>query len=348
MLKRTLIPALMLASTWAMTFSSGQQPDLWPRQQPYRTGHLQVSELHSIFYQCGGNPEGRAVMVLHGGPGAGCTPFYFRYFNPKVFHVVLHDQRGCGRSRPHLELRENTTAALVGDIEKLRRHLNLGKVILFGGSWGSTLALAYAEAYPGNTAGLVIRGVFTATKDEIDHYYHGGTAKFFPEDYETFLARLIADPGRGSFPSQVMDKLQTKNTADRLSFAKDWSRYEFRIAGLDSPLAEVDHMLAGPGPYISLAILENHYMANRCFLEEGQLLRDAKKLEEIPVTIINGRYDMICPPLAAYRLHKLLPRSRLVIVEKAGHSALEPGIQTALIAAMKNFEDTLGSSGSRR
>jgi proline iminopeptidase len=156
--------------------------ELWPVIQPYKTGFLQVSEIHRVFYQLGGNPNGKPVIVLHGGPGAGCTPAYFRYFNPEKYHIILHDQRGCGLSTPYGELKENTTQNLVEDIEKLRTHLKLGKVVLFGGSWGSTLALAYGETYPQNVSAMILRGIFLSTKEEIDHFYHGGTARFFPEN----------------------------------------------------------------------------------------------------------------------------------------------------------------------
>jgi proline iminopeptidase len=339
MLRKVILVVIFILGMTGLAVAPAQDSGLWPAQKPYQTGFLQVSGLHSIYYQLGGNPQGKPVMVLHGGPGAGCTPYYFRFFNPEKYNIILHDQRGCGRSRPPAELRENTTSALVEDIEKLRRHLNLGKVILFGGSWGSTLALAYAEAYPQQVRGMVIRGVFTATREEIDHYYGGGTAKFFPENYETFLSQLITDPKQGDYPAQIVDKLKTKDAAARLACAKAWVRYEYKIAMLDYPQAAIEQTLSEPAPYFTFAILENHYMANRCFLEEGQLLREAKKLADIPMTIVNGRYDMICPPLTAYRLHKLLPQSRLVIVESAGHSATEPGIQAALLRAMREFED---------
>jgi proline iminopeptidase len=311
--------------------------DLYPELKPYKTGYLKVSELHEIFYQLGGKQQGKPVMVLHGGPGGGCSSFYFRYFNPEKFHIILHDQRGASQSKPYAELKENTTQKLVEDIEKLRTHLNLSKVILFGGSWGTTLALAYAETYPQNVSGMVLRGVFTATKDEIDHYYYGGTAKFFPENYEELLS-YIDSPDKRDFPAQLVEKLQPKDMASRVKYSKAWAKYEGKIAFLEIADERIDQMLKGLPPY-ALAVLENYYMANNCFLREGELLNNADKLVNIPVIIINGRYDMICPPITAYKLHKKLPKSKLIIVERAGHSATEPGIQAELVKAMHSFED---------
>jgi proline iminopeptidase len=327
-----------LVSVPSILFS--QEPvagNLYPELKAYKTGYLKVSELHEIFYQLGGKPQGKPVLILHGGPGGGCSSFYFRYFNPEKFHIILHDQRGSSQSKPYAELKENTTQNLVEDIEKLRTHLNLGKVILFGGSWGTTLALAYAETYPQNVSGMVLRGVFTATKDEIDHYYYGGTAKFFPENYETLLT-YIDNPDKGNFPVQLLEKLQPKDTASRVKYSKAWAKYEGKIAFLEIADERIDQMLKGMPPY-ALALLENYYMANNCFLKEGELLNNADKLAAIPVIIINGRYDMICPPITAYKLHKKLPKSKLIIVERAGHSATEPGIQAELVKAMHSFEN---------
>jgi len=218
---------------------------LWPETTPYRTGYLKVSPIHDIYYQVGGNPKGTPVMVLHGGPGAGCTPADFRYFNPERFHIVLHDQRGSGLSKPLGELRENTTQALVEDVEKLRVHLGLGKVILFGGSWGSTLALAYAETHPQHVSGIVLRGVFTATRDEIDHYYHGGAARFFPEAHAALL-QCIDRPAEHDYASQLLTKLQSGDAAVRTRCALAWARYEAKIAFLEIDDRTLDGALAHP------------------------------------------------------------------------------------------------------
>jgi proline iminopeptidase len=318
--------------------SSGQEEGkLWPEIKPYQTGYLKVSPLHEIFYQTGGNPKGKPVMYLHGGPGGECSPNDFRFFNPLKFNVVLHDQRGSGKSKPYGEIKENTTQYLVEDIEALRKHLQLDRVILFGGSWGTTLALAYAETYPQNVAGIVLRGVFLSTQAEIDHYYHGGTAKFYPEVHRE-LAASMDYPERKDYPAQLLAKLKSADPAVRDRYARIWLRYEAGIALLKKSDEMIEAFLREYNPY-AFALMENYYMANGCFLEEGRLLKNAGKLVDIPMVIINGRYDMICPPAAADQLHRLLPKSTLIIVPDAGHAAFEPGTQAELLKAMRRFED---------
>ncbi len=314
----------------------GAAPKLWPPLEPYKTDYLEVSELHSIYYQIGGNPEGKPVMVIHGGPGGGCSPDMFRFFNPEKFHIILHDQRGAGLSRPYAEIRENTTQHLVEDIEKLRIHLGLGKVLLFGGSWGSTLSLAYAETYPQNVSGMVLRGVFTGTQAEIDHFYHGETARYFPENYEKLLQH-IDNPEKKNYPAQLLEKIQSSDADTRKKYALAWAKYEIKMSVLQISDRMVEDIFKKWDPY-DFALLENFYMANACFLEEGQLMDLADKLKDIPVTIVNGRYDVICPPATAYRLHKKLPRSKLIIVERAGHSANAEPLQSYLVNAVKAFE----------
>ncbi len=311
-------------------------PKLWPPLEPYKTDYLKVSALHSIYYQLGGNPEGKPVMVIHGGPGGGCSQDMFRFFNPEKFHIILHDQRGAGQSRPYAEIRENTIQHLVEDIEKLRIHLGLGKVLLFGGSWGSTLSLAYAETYPQNVSGMVLRGVFTGTRAEIDHFYHGETAKYFPEAYERLL-RHIDHPEKKNYPDQLLEKIQSSDAATRKKYALAWATYEIKMSVLQISDRIVEDIFKEWDPY-DFALLENHYMANTCFLEEGQLMDNADKLKDIPITIVNGRYDVICPPATAYRLHKKLPLSKLIIVERAGHSANAEPLQTFLVNAVRAFE----------
>jgi len=346
-MRHKLVPFLLFALAVAARPAFGQSTSpLWPETTPYRTGYLRVSSVHEIYYQLGGNPKGQPVMVLHGGPGGSCTPADFRYFNPDRFHVVLHDQRGSGQSRPSGELRENTTPHLVADMEKLRVHLGLDRVILFGGSWGSTLALAYAETYPQHVSGIVLRGVFTATRDEIDHYYHGGTARFFPEAHAALLG-CIDKPAQHDYASQLLAKLRSGDASARKRCAMAWARYEAKIAFLEIPDATLDAALKDLNPDV-FALLENYYMANQCFLAEGQLFQNAPKIAHIPTTIINGRYDTVCPPLTAYRLHEKLPHSKLVIVERAGHVASEPGIQAALVSAMKEFERVTASAREQR
>ncbi len=309
---------------------------LYPPVVPYQTGYLRVSEVHEIFYQLGGNPHGKPVLVIHGGPGAGCSPRDFRYFDPQKFMIILHDQRGAGQSRPYAELRDNTTAHLIADIEQLRQFLGVDRVILFGGSWGTTLALAYAESFPEHVGGMILRGVFTATRREIDHFYHGGTAAYFPENFELLL-RQIDHPDQKNYPAQLLAKIQSQDSAVSHEAAKAWARYEAKLAFLNLPDPQLEQILT-QWPFFAFSLIENHYMAHGCFLEEGQLLAQADKLKEIPTIIINGRYDIICPPITAFQLHQKWPRSKLWIIDAAGHSASEPGIEAALVRAAREFE----------
>lgn len=337
---RTTIIAIMLlaaAATHAGAGDDGPTP-LWPEIEPFETGYLEVSDLHRVYYELVGNPDGTPVIVLHGGPGGRCSPYYRRFFNPEKFLVILHDQRGAGRSKPYAEIRENDTWALVDDINRLRDHMGVdGKAILFGGSWGSTLALAYSEAHPDKVAGMVLRGIFTATREEIDHFYHGGVRLFFPEVYDRLL-RSLPDSDRRPLPAYLFELIESADPAVRDKFASEWARYELRISALNSPDEEVDTFLRDHNP-LAFGRLENYYMTNGCFLEEGQLLREAGRLGEMRVVIVNGRYDVVCPPITAYRLHELLPNSKLVLAEESGHWMGEPAIQSALLDAMRDFED---------
>jgi proline iminopeptidase len=314
-------------------------PALWPAAEPFATGTLRVSERHEIHYSLAGNPEGFPVFVLHGGPGAGSDPFYGRFFDPGRFLVVQHDQRGCGRSRPLLELRENTTAHLVADIEALRESLGVERMLLFGGSWGATLALAYGEAHPERVAAMILRGPFLATQAEVDHLYHGGAAAFFPDDYARLRAAL-PDPDAQPLPDSLVVWLTERGAETRRRVARAWARWEFNLAKLDSPRERMERIIqdeASLDDLVAIAGLEAWYTAHGCFLAEGQLLRDAPRLAGVPVTIVVGRYDMVCPPANAWRLHEALPGSRLVIAEGAGHSITEEPVLRALLTAVSDF-----------
>jgi proline iminopeptidase len=318
--------------------NSQNDQELWPEIEPFKTGHLKVSEIHRIYYELCGNPEGRPVFTLHGGPGGSSSPYMRRFFNPEKFLIIQHDQRGSGKSEPLLEIRENTTQDLVEDIERLRKYLDLDKIILFGGSWGSTLAIAYAETYPQNVSGLVLRGIFTATKEEIDYFYHGGVRLFFPEVYEELVGRL-PDPEKRPLPQALLEMIQSRDPEIQYEYAKAWTKYEFKISGLNIPesfLRDVDKM--NKDTVKCFGLMENYYMANNCFLEEGQLLKNAHRIKDIPTVMVNGRYDMICPPINGYRLHQILPDSRLVIAEGAGHWMGEPPVEKELLKAMRDFE----------
>ena len=313
-----------------------QEIKLWPEIEPYKTDYLKVSDIHEIYYELCGNPEGKPVFVLHGGPGAGSSPNMRRFFNPEKFHIVIHDQRGAGKSKPYAEIRQNTTGHLVEDIERLRNHLDLDKIILFGGSWGATLGLAYAETYPENVRGMVLRGIFTATKEEIDHFYHGGVSKFFPETYEKFLSAL-PEPKKKPLPDYLLTLVQTKDSTERAKYSRAWVEYEIKLASLEFPDDMMERIFEEFNPY-AFALMENYYMTNGCFLEEGQLSRDAHKIRDIPLIMVNGRYDMICPPITAYRLHRKLPKSKLIIAEASGHWMGEENIEKAMLKAMRDFE----------
>ena len=312
--------------------------ELFPAGEPYETGYVQVSDLHSIHYAVYGDPKGKPVFVLHGGPGFGCYPRLARYFDPQKFRIVLHDQRGAGLSRPLAELRENTTQELVADIERLREHLKIDeKILVFGGSWGSTLALAYAEAHPRRVSGMVLRGVWTATQAEIENALGGGcVGRLFPRAVARMKAAMPAE-SEGLTPKALYDVFTRSDDATTLKLANAWIQYGTKIGKLHATDEEVEQGYGDvdvrPGTKVDLYYLKHGY-----FLEEGQLLSNAHKLRNIPITIINGRYDMFCPPITAYRLHKLLPKSKLVIVEEAGHSETEPGITRALVEQVAEFE----------
>lgn len=316
-----------------------QAERLWPEIEPFETGYLQVSPLHEIYYELSGDREGTPVFGLHGGPGGHSSPYMRRFFDPDHYLIVLYDQRGAGKSRPYGELRDNDTWALVEDIERLRKHLGLERIVLFGGSWGSTLALAYAEAHPARVAGIVLRGVFTATRAEIDHFYHGGAATFFPDVYERFLAEL-PDPGRRPLPAYLYELIESSNSPQRERYCLAWAKYEVKMAALTISDRAVADIFAEEEP-CTFALFENYYMTHGCFLEEGQLLQNADRLAGIPTWLVNGRYDAICPPRTAYELQKRIPGSKLIIAEGSGHWMGEPEIEKALL---RIFRELAGDS----
>lgn len=334
---RAALPALLLALLCAPAFGAEETSPLFPEIEPYDQGHLRVSEIHEIYYEQSGNPEGKPVFFLHGGPGGSAGPATRRLYDPKKFRIVLHDQRGAGRSKPFAELRENDTQNLVEDIERLRRHLKIeDKILIVGGSWGSTLALAYAEAHPGRVAGMVLRGIYLGTPEEMEHFYGHGVATYFPEVSERLWSQVPEMPGKTP-PQRLLAMLESPDPAVRKKIARAWAAYETKVAFLERSDADVEAEFATWDP-TAFSRIENHYMAQDCFLEPNQLLRDAHKIKDVPVIIINGRYDVICPPKTAYKLHQALPRSQLWIVEAAGHAGGEPGIQTAIVRAVKTFE----------
>ncbi|MEM8538943.1 MAG: prolyl aminopeptidase, partial [Pseudomonadota bacterium] len=286
---------------------------------------------HQVYLEQSGNPEGKPVIVLHGGPGGGCSPAMRRYFDPEVYRIVLFDQRGCGRSKPHASVDNNTTWHLVADIEKIRMLLDIEDWIVFGGSWGATLALIYAQSHPARVRHLVLRGVFTMTKAELNWFYAGGAGRFWPETWAQFQS-IIPEEERGDLIAAYHRRLFSGDRAVELRFAKAWSAWENALATVQSNGQGGE----SPADYArAFARLENHYFTHGGFLgQDGYIYDNMEKITHIPGIIVQGRYDMICPPDAAYRLSRLWPKAELKLIPMAGHALSEPGISAELVKAM--------------
>ena len=309
---------------------------LYSPLEPFASGTLQASSLHSLYYEQAGNPAGRKAVFLHGGPGGGLDADYRRYFDPARWHVVLFDQRGCGRSTPHAELRENTTWDLVADVERLREALGIDRWVVFGGSWGSTLALAYAEAHPERCLGLILRGIFLLRRKELLWFYQEGASALFPDAWDEFL-KPIPEVERGDLMSAYYRRLTAPDAAVRREAARAWSVWEGRTSRLlpDPGLVE---RFAGEEFADAFARIECHYFVHGAFLRtDTQLLDDVTRIAHLPGVIVQGRYDVVCPATSAWDLHKRWPRSHLVLVPDAGHSMKEPGITSALVEATDAF-----------
>lgn len=304
---------------------------LYPPIDPYHMETLAVDQTHRLHLETCGTAQGLPVVFLHGGPGSGCEPWHRRFFDPAAYRIVLFDQRGCGRSRPHASLEDNTTAHLVSDMERIREHLGIERWVVFGGSWGSTLALAYAEAHPERVLGLVLRGIFLCRPRDIHWFYQEGAGRLFPDYWEDYLAP-IPETERDDMVSAYYRRLTGEDEVARMAAAKAWSEWEGRTATLLPNPGVVDHF-RDPHVALSLARIECHYFMNQSFLEPNQLLRDAHRLADIPGTIVHGRYDVVCPLDQAHALHRAWPRAKLEIIPDAGHSAGEPGIVDALVRA---------------
>lgn len=304
--------------------------------EPYQKDYLQVSDLHRLYYEQVGNPAGYPAVFLHGGPGHGIEPSYRQYFNPKWWRVVLFDQRGCGHSTPHAELRENTTWDLVEDIERLRKHLGIEQWLVFGGSWGSTLALAYSQTYPERCTGLILRGIFMLRHKEIHWFYQEGANYLFPDAWESYLAPIPPEE-RDHLLLAYHRRLNSLDKEVRLTAARAWSVWEASTIKLhiDPELVKkfADHTFAE-----AFARIENHYFVNQGFFEpDDQLLRNIHKIRSIPTVIVQGRYDIVCPMISAWELHQAWPEAELMVIPDAGHSISEAGIQTALLEATDRF-----------
>lgn len=310
---------------------------LYPPIDPFDQRLVDVGDGHHIYMEQCGNPNGRPVVVLHGGPGGGCSPAMRRYFDPDVYRIVLFDQRGCGKSRPHASTENNTTWDLVEDIERLRRLLGIEQWGVFGGSWGATLALVYAQAHPDRVNHLALRGVFLATQSELDWFYGGGAARFWPDLWKRFLAP-IPEEERGDLIAAYHKRLFSGDLMLETRCARAWAAWENALASFHSGGITGE----SPGEYArAFARLENHYFINRAFLErDGQILEDMDRIAHIPGIIVQGRYDMICPPDAAWKLKERWPAGRLKLVNKAGHALSEPGISVELAREMDRVART--------
>lgn len=313
-------------------------PSLYPPIEPYDQGMLAVSDLHSIYYEQVGNPDGKPVVFLHGGPGGGCLPVYRQYFDPQRWRIILFDQRGCGRSRPFAELRENTTWDLVADIEQLRQTLEIDSWVVFGGSWGSTLSLAYSQTHPQRCKGLILRGIFMLRHKELQWFYQEGTSYLFPDAWQAYLAPIpMAE--RGDLIQAYYQRLTSSDPEVRRQAAIAWSTWE----GATSKLIVDPKLIASFGEdefADAFARIECHYFVNKGFLEQDdQLLANIVRIRQIPAVIVQGRYDVVCPMVSAWDLHCAWPEAEFVVVPDAGHSMTEPGIQAALLAATERFAE---------
>ena len=309
---------------------------LYPPIEPFDTGRLKVSPIHEIYYEQCGNPQGKPAVFLHGGPGGGISADYRRYFDPNVYRVVLFDQRGSGKSTPHASIEENTTWHLVEDIERLREHLNIKHWQVFGGSWGSTLALAYAETHPDRVRELVLRGIFLCRPKEIRWFYQEGASEIFPDVWEEYL-KVIPENERADMVSAYHRRLTSADEAVRLQAARAWSIWEGSTSKLFFDPAMIEKF-ADPEFALAFARIECHYFMNNAFFSsDNYLIENVGRIRPLPAVIVQGRYDVVCPLTSAWDLHRAWPEAQLNIIPDAGHSISEPGIIDALVRATDQF-----------
>ena len=320
-----------------MDIQTRERRTLYPDFEPYETGHLHVGDGHELYWELSGNPDGKPVVFLHGGPGGGSSPEHRRQFDPQAYKILVFDQRGCGKSRPYASLEANTTAHLVGDIEKLRTDVaEVDKWMVFGGSWGSTLSLIYAQTYPQRVTELVLRGIFLFDRYEVDWLFQeGGASAVYPDGWDDFVS-IIPQDERGDIVEAYRKRLTSDDPDEQLRTAKAWSAWEASTVTL-LPSEETMEHFTSPDVAVAIARIENHYMANGGWLEEGQLLRGAEKLRGIPGVIVQGRHDTCTPPVAAWKLKKAWPEVDLQIVPDGGHLYNEPGILDGLVRATDRF-----------
>jgi len=305
---------------------------LYPSSEPFDQRLIDVGDGHQVYFEQCGNPDGIPVVICHGGPGGGCSPAMRRYFDPEVYRVILFDQRGCGRSTPHASVEYNTTWHLLADMERIRTLLGIEMWLVFGGSWGATLALIYAQKHPTRVLHLVLRGVFLMTQRELDWFYGGGAGHFWPELWERFQAMIPVEE-RDDLIRAYHARLFSGNQSEEIRYARAWSAWETALASIDS---RGSSSYGGSGAYArAFARLENHYFTNAGFLDAGQqILSNMDRLKSVSGTIVQGRYDLICPPRSAYELSQLWKKSELRMVSKAGHAMSDPGITAELVRTM--------------
>lgn len=311
----------------------------YPEIKPYQRHQLAVEPPHELYLDESGNPDGIPVLFVHGGPGGGCGRHDRCFFDPEVYRIILFDQRGAGRSMPHASLEENNTQKLVEDMETIRRHLGVEQWVLFGGSWGSTLSLVYAQTHPDRVLGLILRGIFLGRPADIQWFYQGGANRIFPDYWQDFL-QPIPEQERDDLVTAYHRRLTGDNELLKMGAAKAWSLWEGRCATL-RPSQEVLDTYSAPHKALALACIESHYFIHDVFLEDNQILRDAHKLQGIPGTIVHGRYDSICPLDNAFELQAVWPGAELQIVREAGHASSEPGIVDALVRATDDMAKKL-------
>ena len=312
---------------------------LFPAIQPDKTWRFPVSDLHTLYIEECGNPEGVPVVFLHGGPGGSSEPGHRRFFNPETYRIILFDQRGSGKSRPHASLEENTTWDLVADLEKIRQFLEIERWVVFGGSWGSTLALAYAQACPEQVSGLILRGIFLARDEDVNWFFNGQAARIVPEAWQHFIEQ-IPEAERGDIINAYYQRLTSNNEIVRMGAAKAWSIWEGSSVTLLPDKNVVDHF-SDPHIALSIARIECHYFCNNCFLRPNQLIEEMAKINHIPGFIVHGRYDMVCPVDQALLLKQHWENVKLKIVDDAGHAVTEQGIANALVDSCDSMLEIL-------
>lgn len=308
---------------------------LFPEIKPYRSDFLPSQDPHQIYFEECGSPDGIPVLFVHGGPGGGCSTADRSFFDPKRYRIILFDQRGAGRSKPHAELMHNTTQGLIDDMEALREHLGVERWMLFGGSWGSTLSLLYAQAFPERVMGMILRGIFLCRQKDLNWLYQGGAAHVFPDYWQSFL-KPIPEPERHNMLSAYYQRLTSANQLAQMAAAKAWSQWEAQCATL-RPNQELVSSFTNPHMALAMARIEAHYFMHDGFIDDNQILNNMANIQHIPGMIIHGRYDMVCPLDNAVALYELWPESELKIIRDAGHSSREPSIVDALVRATQEF-----------